>query len=119
MSPSWRWCLDNTDSVMDGAHLVPGEPAQTLGCLPEDARAFLTGFFTWYNTVHRHSGIGLLTPADVHAGRAPEITAARAITLNAAYLAHPERFVRRPPTPPVVPAAVWINPPAKQEVPPQ
>jgi len=85
----------------------------------EDARAFCVGFFLWYNTVHRHSGIGLLTPADVHAGRAPEITAARAVTLDAAYAAHPERFVRRPPTPPVVPGAVWINPPTTKETPPQ
>jgi putative transposase len=85
----------------------------------EDARAFCATFFTWYNTHHRHSGIGLLTPADVHAGRAPEITAARSVTLDAAYAAHPERFVRRPPTPPVVPTTVWINPPARQEVPPQ
>ena len=46
----------------------------------EDARAFCVGFFLWYNTVHRHSGIGLLTPADVHAGRATEITGARAVT---------------------------------------
>ncbi len=57
----------------------------------------------------------MFTPAAVHAGRAPEITAARAITLDAADAAHPERFVRRPPTPPVVPTAVWINPPAKEE----
>lgn len=85
----------------------------------EDARAFCADFFTWYNTAHRHSGIGLLTPADVHAGRATEITAARAVTLDAAYAAHPERFVRRPPTPPDVPTAVWINPPTRQEVPPQ
>jgi len=85
----------------------------------EDARAFCGVFFTWYNTAHRHSGIGLLTPADVHAGRAPEMTAARALTLDAAYAAHPERFVRRPPTPPEVPTAVWINPPARQEVPTQ
>jgi putative transposase len=85
----------------------------------EDARAFCADFFTWYNTQHRHSGIGLLTPADVHAGRAPEITAARVLTLDAAYAAHPERFVRRPPTPPEVPTAVWINPPARQEVPTQ
>ncbi len=69
--------------------------------------------------IHRHSGIGLLTPANVHAGRAPEITAARAVTLDAAYAAHPERFVRRPPTPPVVPTAAWINPPTPKETPPQ
>ena len=85
----------------------------------EDARAFCATFFLWYNTVHRHSGIGLLTPADVHAGRATEITAARALTLDAAYAAHPERFVRRPPTPPVVPTTVWINPPKPKEERPQ
>ncbi len=85
----------------------------------EDARSFCGRFFTWYNTCHRHSGIGLLTPADVHAGRATEITAARAVTLDAAYAAHPERFVRHPPRPPEVPAAVWINPPTGKEMPPQ
>src|SRR5450756_602116 len=85
----------------------------------EDARVFCATFFTWYNTAHRHSGIGLLTPADVHAGRTPEITAARPVTLDAAYAAHPERFVHRPPTPPVVPGAVWINPPTTKETPPQ
>jgi hypothetical protein len=26
------------------------------------------GFFPWYNTEHHHSGLGLLTPADVHHG---------------------------------------------------
>ena len=85
----------------------------------EDARAFCAEFFTWYNSVHRHAGIGLLTPADVHSGRAAEVTAARAVTLDAAYRAHPERFVRRPPTPPEVPTAVWINPPTTKEAPPQ
>jgi len=85
----------------------------------EDARSFCREFFAWYNTQHRHSGIGLLTPATVHAGMADEVTAARAITLTRAYEAHPERFVRRPPTPPALPTAVWINPPKKKEEPPQ
>jgi putative transposase len=85
----------------------------------EDARAFCREFFGWYNTEHRHSGIGLLTPADVHHGRAAEVTAARAVTLTRAYAAHPERFVRRPPQPPRLPTAVWINPPARKEEPPQ
>ncbi len=95
----------------------PGFPAR-FGSL-EDARAFCRTFFTWYNTEHRHSGIGLMAPASVHAGRAVEVTAARAITLAEAYAAHPERFVRRPPTPPALPTAVWINPPARKEVEPQ
>jgi putative transposase len=81
----------------------------------EDARVFCSDLFTRYNGEHRRSGIGLLTPAVVHAGRAAEVTAARAITLTRAYKAHPERFVRRPPTPPEVPTAVRINPPAKRE----
>ena len=50
----------------------------------------------------------------VHFGHAPEVRAARALTLADAYAAHPERFVRRPPTPPDLPSAVWINPPAKE-----
>jgi putative transposase len=85
----------------------------------EDARAFCRDFFSWYNTEHRHSGIGLLTPADVHHGRAAEVTAARAVTLARAYAAHPERFVRQPPQPPQLPTAVWINPPARKEEPAQ
>lgn len=91
----------------------PAFPAR-FGSL-EDARSFCSEFFTWYNGEHRHSGIGLLTPAVVHAGLAAEATAARAVTLTRAYEAHPERFVRHPPRPPQVPTAVWINPPEKKE----
>src|SRR5229473_587428 len=36
----------------------------------QDARAHCRVFFPWYNTDHHHSGIALLTPADVHLGRA-------------------------------------------------
>jgi hypothetical protein len=34
----------------------------------------------------------------------------------AAYAATPERFVRRPPTPPALPTAAWINKPNTEEV---
>lgn len=95
----------------------PGFPAR-FGSI-EDARAFCREFFGWYNTEHRHSGIGLMTPATVHAGRAPEVRVARATVLAQAYADHPERFVRRPPTPPELPTAVWINPPSRKEAPPQ
>ena len=77
----------------------------------EDGRAHCREFFPWYNTEHRHSGIGMMTPEAVHYGRASEITAARQQTLFGAYGHHPERFVRRPPSPPVLPSAAWINPP--------
>jgi putative transposase len=60
---------------------------------------------------HWHSGTGLLAPAVVHHGRAETVQTARAEVLAAAYAARPERFVRRPPAPPPLPAPAWINPP--------
>ena len=77
----------------------------------EDARVFCQTFFAWYNGEHRHAGIGLMTPAAVHDGRASTVRDARQRVLSAAYAAHPERFVRKPPQPPILPHAVWINPP--------
>lgn len=77
----------------------------------EHAHDFCRHFFPWYNTEHRHSGIAYLTPEMVHTGRAPLVLAQRAKVLDAAYAEHPERFVRRPPKPPPLPEAVWINPP--------
>lgn len=77
-----------------------------------DARQWARDFFEWYNHEHRHSGIGLLTPAMVHRGQADDVVQARQQVLDIAYAAHPERFVRGRPVPPEVPTAVWINPPA-------
>lgn len=75
-----------------------------------EAKTFCRAFFNWYNNEHRHSGIALLTPADVHFDRAQQVLEQRAHTLKAAYQAHPERF-NRPPAPQALPQAVWINPP--------
>jgi putative transposase len=80
----------------------------------EDARLFCRSFFDYYNHEHRHSGIGLMTPAVVHHGRAEELTAARRQTLLEAHRAHPERFVRGTPQPPVLTPQAWINPPPKK-----
>ena len=77
----------------------------------EDARAHCRVFFPWYNTAHRHSGIGLLTAHDVHYDLADQRIAARTGVLAAAYATHPERFVAGAPRPPARPTAVWINPP--------
>jgi putative transposase len=77
----------------------------------QDAHAFCGRFFRWYNHEHRHSGIGFHTPADVHYGRAELVRARRAEVLSAAYAEHPERFVGKPPKPPALPTAVWINQP--------
>jgi putative transposase len=77
----------------------------------EGALAYCREFLHWYNTSHRHSGIGYLTPQTVHLGLAPGAIERRQVTLLEAYAAHPERFVRKPPSPPPLPGTVWINPP--------
>ncbi len=77
----------------------------------QDSRAFCQQFFPWYNEEHRHSGLGLLTPAMVHGGQAETVLAGRQAVLDAAYQAHPDRFVRRPPKPLPLPSEVWINRP--------
>lgn len=81
-----------------------------FGCI-QDSRAFCQQFFQWYNDEHRHSGIAMLTPAMVHFGETPTVLAHRQRVLDAAYQAHPDRFVRRPPKPIPVPSEVWINKP--------
>lgn len=81
-----------------------------------DARAFMNDFVTWYNHAHRHSGIGLHTPADVHHDRHHTVRANRADTLAAARAAHPERFGTTRPLPKILdlPEQVWINKPEPQ-----
>jgi len=81
-----------------------------FGCI-QDSRAFCQQFFQWYNDQHRHSGIGMLTPAMVHFGEAQSVLERRQSVLDAAYQAHPDRFVRRPPKPLPLPSEVWINKP--------
>jgi len=83
----------------------------------EHARAFLGPFFSWYNLEHHHDALALLTPHDVHHGLVSERLAQRASVLAAAYAAHPERFVRRPPAPAAPPQTVWINPPKTPKTP--
>ncbi|MDX3097083.1 DDE-type integrase/transposase/recombinase [Streptomyces sp. ME19-03-3] len=75
-----------------------------------------SAFITYYNHDHRHSGIGLHTPASVHYGTAEEVRDQRAVALAEAYERHPERFARRP-KPPEIPGQVWINDPAKRRQP--
>lgn len=84
-----------------------------FGSLP-DARAFCENFFAYYNHEHRHSGIGLHTPASVHHGTATEVCAQRQTTLDAAYAANPERFTRQRPEAPKIPTAAWINDPSRE-----
>jgi putative transposase len=71
---------------------------QRFGSL-QDARAFGRVFFPWYNHEHRHSGLALYTPADVHFGRVEQI----------------RRNHRKPWTPPIdgIPIASHTNHPRR------
>jgi putative transposase len=81
-----------------------------FGCI-EDAKIFCRSFFDWYNQDHHHSGIGLMTPDQVHYGQTDAVHAARQLTLNQAFRENPGRFVKKLPAPPAKPIAAWINPP--------
>jgi putative transposase len=81
-----------------------------FGCI-EHGRAHCGDFFPWYNNEHRHGGLGLLTPHDVHYGLAAARLQARDAVLTAAFAARPERFPAGAPSAGVVPTEVWINKP--------
>jgi putative transposase len=87
----------------------PDFPAR-FGCI-EDARAHCQAFFAWYNTMHRHSGIGYMTPHSVHYGHAQTLREDRQAVLDAAFLSTPSRFKSRRPQAATLPTAAWINPP--------
>jgi putative transposase len=91
----------------------PGFP-ERFGSLVH-ARDWARPFFRWYNHEHRHSSLGLMTPATVHYGQAEALRVKRQQVLLEAYTAHPERFVRGQPTPPALPTEVWINKPQVQD----
>jgi len=84
-----------------------------FGCLP-DARAWASEFFDWYNRDHHHTGLALLTPADVHFHHSEDVLQKRQVVLHAAYEKTPERFVKGVPHPIQLPKAVWINPPTSK-----
>lgn len=77
----------------------------------QDARTWARPFFHWYNHEHHHSGLALLTPVTVHYDRAQAVLEQRQKVLQAAYAAHPERFVRGEPKPLSLLTEVWINKP--------
>ena len=83
----------------------------------EDARTHCRAFFEWYNREHCHSGIGMLTPYDLHHGLAEGRRNKRSAVLFDAWAKHPERFPHGRPVPPPLPTAVWINKPSSVAAP--
>ena len=80
------------------------------------ARLFIGEFVDYCNHDHRHSGIGLHTPADVHYGLAPTTAQQRSQVLTAARAQHPTRFATdHDPKILDLPAAAWINEPIRKD----
>lgn len=79
------------------------------------ARAFMSDFVDFYNHHHRHLGVVIHTPADVHYGHAADVQQRRLQTLAAARQQHPTRLTTAT-TPKILnlPEAAWINQPAAQ-----
>ena len=84
-----------------------------------DARAHCQAFFAWYNTVHRHSGIGYMTPHSVHHGHAEQLRGVRQAALDDAFHATPIRFKGHRPELRALPTAAWINPPPSEAINPK
>jgi transposase InsO family protein len=82
----------------------------------QDARAFCQPFFTWYNKEHRHSGIALMTPEQVHYGMAEKVIQHRRQVLTDAFNKYPLRFKGKIPKPFPLPKAVWINKPSTDQL---
>jgi hypothetical protein len=77
---------------------------------PLHAHGYLEVFFGWHNDDHHHEGLALFTPAQVYFGRVAEVAARRQAALDAAFCAHPERFVKGRPVVLLPPREVAINP---------
>jgi putative transposase len=82
----------------------------------QDARAFCRVFFNWYNKEHRHSGIALMTPQQVHYGQSKKVFEFRSQVLAKAFRKNPIRFKGKKPTPQELPKAAWINKPTTEQI---
>lgn len=74
----------------------------------EAARAYVDSYAPWYNKNHKHSGIALFSPDEIHDGTWRDAWAQRDATQHAYYAQHPERF-QRPPSTPAPAGRVGIN----------
>jgi putative transposase len=83
----------------------------------EDARLFCVDFFEWYNTSHKHSGIAMMTPENVHYDNIEEIVSKRQIVMNEVYKKHSQRFVKGITIIKKPDAQVWINKPQMDGLP--
>ena len=97
-----------SESQFKTAKYQPDYP-ERFGSLTH-TRGWFAHFFDWYCNAHHHDGLALFTPADVFFNRIDAVAAVRQRALDAAFAAHPERFMRGAPTVRRPPALVAINP---------
>jgi transposase InsO family protein len=85
-------CDDNpfSESLFRTLKYRPGYPErfETI----DDAKDWIRKFTDWYNTAHRHSGIGFVTPQQRRSGADIAILETRRATYQAARAAHPSRW---------------------------
>jgi putative transposase len=84
------------ESFFKTVKYTPGYPK----CFTSEshAREWFSDFVNWYNTDHRHSQIGYVTPEQRHNGDAEKIYKIRNQTYAEAFEKHPERFSSKPRT---------------------
>lgn len=58
----------------------------------DSARVWTANFVDWYNTKHKHSGIGMITPEQRHSGKGDRIMKKRSKVMTAAYMKNPARW---------------------------
>jgi putative transposase len=94
-----------------GFKTMKGQPSypKSFASLAQ-ARLWCAAYFDWYNNEHQHSGLNFYAPADVFYGRWQMHADVRQRALDAAYAAHPERFVAGRPIAKHPPVMVCINP---------
>lgn len=76
----------------------------------DTARIWLADFIDWYNTTHRHSGIGYVTPQQRRRGVSGKLFEKRNKTLQEAWKKRPDRFPKKGPRLWKEKTIVYLNP---------
>jgi transposase InsO family protein len=90
-----RVCDDNpfSEALFRTLKYRPEYPTKPFDSL-EAARTWVAGFVRWYNTQHKHSAIGFVTPEDRHSRADSAILVRRRQVYELARRRHPERWTR-------------------------
>ena len=87
---------------------TPNWPSRGFATI-EEARAWVQGFATWYNTEHRHSAIRFVTPDQRHRGEDRALLASRHQVYELARAARPDRWSGQTRNWQPI-GSVWLNP---------